>query len=93
MKEPVFELCDKIRETSLALHAYLRHGQLEKVYENGLAHPNWRSVNMCFLNNNFGAFCASLRPKNAIASSTFDRAEDTDQQERAKSASDRDRQF
>lgn len=38
MKEPVFELCDRIRETSLALHSYLRHGHMEKVYENGLAH-------------------------------------------------------
>ena len=38
MKEPIFELCDRIRETSLALHSYLRHGHLEKVYENGLAH-------------------------------------------------------
>ena len=38
MNLPVFELCDRIRETSLALHSYLRHGHLEKVYENGLAH-------------------------------------------------------
>ena len=38
MKDPIFELCDRIRETSLALHRYLRHGYLEKVYENGLAH-------------------------------------------------------
>ncbi len=38
MKDPVFELCDRIRETSFALHLYLRHGHLEKVYENGLAH-------------------------------------------------------
>lgn len=30
-------ICDSIRETALALHAYLRHGHLEKVYENGLA--------------------------------------------------------
>jgi GxxExxY protein len=37
MKDPVFELCDRIRETSLALHSHLRHGHLEKVYENGLA--------------------------------------------------------
>lgn len=37
MKDPVFELCDRIRETSFALHSYLRHGHLEKVYENGLA--------------------------------------------------------
>ncbi len=34
----VFALCDWIRETSFALHRYLRHGHLEKVYENGLAH-------------------------------------------------------
>ena len=34
----VFKLCDVIRETSLSLHSYLRHGHLEKVYENGLAH-------------------------------------------------------
>jgi len=33
-----FARCDRIRETSLALHRYLRHGHLEKVYENGLAH-------------------------------------------------------
>jgi GxxExxY protein len=38
MNEPVFELCDRIREISLALHSHLRHGHLEKVYENGLAH-------------------------------------------------------
>jgi len=34
----VFALCDQIRETSFALHKFLRHGHLEKVYENGLAH-------------------------------------------------------
>jgi GxxExxY protein len=34
----VLSLCDRIREISLALHRYLRHGHLEKVYENGLAH-------------------------------------------------------
>jgi GxxExxY protein len=32
------ELCDLIRETSLAIHGYHRHGHLEKVYENALAH-------------------------------------------------------
>jgi len=31
-------LCDQIRGASLALHRHLRHGHLEKVYENGLAH-------------------------------------------------------
>lgn len=34
----ILRLCDRIREISLALHRYLRHGHLEKVYENGLAH-------------------------------------------------------
>jgi GxxExxY protein len=34
----VFALCDLVRETSFALHCYLRHGHLEKVYENGLVH-------------------------------------------------------
>lgn len=37
MKDPVFQLCDQIRETSFALHRHLRHGHVEKVYENGLA--------------------------------------------------------
>ncbi len=37
-KDNIFELCDVIRETSFALHRYLRHGHLEKVYENGLAY-------------------------------------------------------
>lgn len=36
-KDRVFELCDVVRETSYALHRYLRHGHLEKVYENGLS--------------------------------------------------------
>ena len=34
----ILSLCDRIREISLALHRYLRHGHLEKVYETGLAH-------------------------------------------------------
>ncbi len=34
----IFQLSDRIRETSFALHCYLKHGHLEKVYENGLAH-------------------------------------------------------
>ena len=34
----IFKLCDQVRETSFALQRYLRHGHLEKVYENGLAH-------------------------------------------------------
>ena len=38
MNENIIALCDRIREASLSLHRYLRHGHLEKVYENGLAH-------------------------------------------------------
>jgi len=38
MKDPIFLLCDRIRETSFSLQQHLRHGHLEKVYENGLAH-------------------------------------------------------
>jgi GxxExxY protein len=34
----IFELCDIVRETSYAIHVYLGHGHLEKVYENALAH-------------------------------------------------------
>src|SRR5208337_1857330 len=37
-QKEIFQLCDQIRETAFALHRYLRHGHLEKVYENGLAH-------------------------------------------------------
>lgn len=32
------ELCDVVRETAYAIHLYLGHGHLEKVYENALAH-------------------------------------------------------
>ena len=39
--------CDRIREISLTLHGYLRHGHLEKVYENGLAH-RLQKVGICF---------------------------------------------
>jgi GxxExxY protein len=37
-KGGIFRLSDTIRETSFELHWYLRHGHLERVYENGLAH-------------------------------------------------------
>ncbi len=36
MSEDIFKLCDEVREISFDLHKYLRHGHLEKVYENGL---------------------------------------------------------
>ena len=31
-------LCDTVRETSFAIHKFHRHGHLEKIYENALAH-------------------------------------------------------
>jgi GxxExxY protein len=34
----IFDLCSIIRETAYAIHIYLGHGHLEKVYENALAH-------------------------------------------------------
>lgn len=34
----VIELSARVREIAFSLHTYLRHGHLEKVYENGLAH-------------------------------------------------------
>lgn len=37
-EKEIFQLCDLIRETAFALHRHLRHGHLEKVDENGLAH-------------------------------------------------------
>jgi GxxExxY protein len=36
--EDILALCDRIRQISFDLHTYLRHGHLEKVYENGLFH-------------------------------------------------------
>ncbi len=38
MKSDIFQLCDIVRQTAFELHSYHRHGHLEKVYENGLAH-------------------------------------------------------
>ena len=32
------ELCDFLRATAFAIHRYHKHGHLEKVYENALAH-------------------------------------------------------
>lgn len=37
-KDPMFRLCDEVRECSFALHKFLRHGHKEKIYENGVAH-------------------------------------------------------
>ena len=44
--EEVLELCNQIRQIAFDLHVYLRHGHMEKVYENGLVHrirkAGWR---------------------------------------------------
>jgi GxxExxY protein len=37
-KDPIFALCDQVRETAFALQKYHRHGHAEKIYENGLFH-------------------------------------------------------
>ena len=34
----IMKLCDTVRETAFAIHCHHKHGHLEKVYENGLAH-------------------------------------------------------
>ncbi len=36
--EHINQLCDDVRETSFAIHRYHRHGHVEKIYENALAH-------------------------------------------------------
>ena len=36
--DEINHLCDIVRETSFAIHKYHRHGHLEKIYENALAH-------------------------------------------------------
>jgi GxxExxY protein len=38
MAKNILEICDIIRTTSVSIHAYLRSGHLEKVYENALIH-------------------------------------------------------
>ena len=38
MDDDIRRLCDLIRETSFAIHRFLRSGHLEKIYENALAH-------------------------------------------------------
>jgi GxxExxY protein len=38
MTPEIKTLCDKIRETSFAIHCYHRFGHAEKVYENALKH-------------------------------------------------------
>lgn len=37
-EKDILGLCDEVRQIAFGLHSYLRHGHLEKVYENGLAH-------------------------------------------------------
>jgi hypothetical protein len=37
MNNDIMQLCESVRQVSLSIHSYLRHGHLEKVYENALA--------------------------------------------------------
>jgi GxxExxY protein len=37
-EKDILELCNQIRQIAFDLHVFLRHGHLEKVYENGLVH-------------------------------------------------------
>ncbi|HVU17023.1 MAG TPA: GxxExxY protein [Candidatus Didemnitutus sp.] len=37
MKDDIFICSDSIRESALSLHRFLRHGHLERIYENGMA--------------------------------------------------------
>lgn len=36
--QDISALCDRVRQTAYAIHVYLGHGHMEKVYENALAH-------------------------------------------------------
>lgn len=36
--ESINQLCDVVRETSVAIHKYHRNGHLERIYENALVH-------------------------------------------------------
>ncbi len=36
--QDIMQLCDTVRETAFSIHKYHKHGHLEKVYENALAH-------------------------------------------------------
>jgi len=38
LMQDIMKLCDTVRETAFAIHRYHKHGHLEKVYENALAH-------------------------------------------------------
>ena len=37
-KRDIMALCDRVRTTAFAIHCFHRHGHLEKIYENALAH-------------------------------------------------------
>jgi hypothetical protein len=68
----VNELCDFVRETAFAIHRYHRHGHLEKVYENALAHRYLRSARKEHgLLMNFGAYTFQIR-KYAMSHESLD---------------------
>ena len=70
------QLCDVIRETSFAIHKFLRSGHLEKVYENALAHRLSRvgigviqqhPLDVCDEDGTLlGHFCADLFVENKL---------------------------
>ena len=37
-EKEVFELCDRIREHAFKIHKYHRHGHIETIYKNAIAH-------------------------------------------------------
>lgn len=43
-KDQLNFLCNEVRESGYDLHRYLKHGHLEKVYENGLANRLKKTV-------------------------------------------------
>jgi len=69
LQRDIFMLCDQIREAAFALHGYLKHGHMEKVYENGLAH-RLRQSGLCVVQQStlqvdedgtpLGNYCADL---------------------------------
>ena len=66
----IFSLCDRVRQTSFELHQYLRHGHLEKVYENGLA-SRFRKMDLRVGNRIRSRYMTRTTPSWAITSPIF----------------------
>jgi hypothetical protein len=63
----ILALCDFIRETAFAFHAYLRHGHLEKVYENGMANRLRKPVRLL---NSKSPFKSGTKTERFLATTT-----------------------